>query len=600
MRLAAIYIPGGLLPHLFGKKHAEMTINLGGKNLYTVSGEQIITVKPNAYFLDDLFSQDISLLSAIVGSNGGGKTSLLRLLTSNYHCLYVLELEDESYKLSDSSRSFHRVYYTPYLNNFSFGAMEGNGKDLSKFSLLKSDNHGDSALLMDFLESHESENMKRWIKFNHFFRQLEFNKVILPTFSRLTMSFRHFDLTVHQPRQFHDTATQLQPVITLILRKIEEEKEQVEGAAVEGHDIHDNRINRIYFPIRFKYDLYELALAKLVSVFERRGNRYLQEGIIPDDFDEQLTNLDARNAIQWFLENGGVHAGATTYSFSRHLILLDLIDYVVSLIDVKRITTNWREIQISEAEALQIIELYDRFNESFINEWFEFDTKPMFAFRPQVTVSSGEQSYLDLFSTLYYHAGNIAAGIDIDEYNGDSLEDIEDDILLLLDEGDNAFHPQWKKEYVKYLREMLPLIFPDFKIQIILTSHDPLTLSDLPKNNVVYLEKADGVTRVSNAENKRTLGANISDLLKDSFFIQDGQIGGFIASVIDGVITDIRSRQIPAERKIAIERIIHAIDEPVLKFKMAEMLTEALGNREFELQLIDEEIRRLQQRRGAV
>jgi hypothetical protein len=117
----------------------------------------------------------------------------------------------------------------------------------------------------------------------------------------------------------------------------------------------------------------------------------------------------------------------------------------------------------------------------------------------------------------------------------------------------------------------------------------------LPKNNVVYLERTDGVTRLGKADNKRTLGANISDLLKDSFFIQDGQIGGFIAGVIDEMITDIRNRHISADRKTAIERIIHAIDEPVLKFKLAEMLTEALGSREFELQLIDEEIRRLQQ-----
>jgi hypothetical protein len=209
------------------------------------------------------------------------------------------------------------------------------------------------------------------------------------------------------------------------IRKDPTEKDQVEAAALEGHDVHNHRVNRIYYPIRFKYDLYELALAKLVSVFERRGNRYLQEGVIPEHYNEQLANLDVRSAIQWFLENGGVHAGQTNYSFSHHLMLLELIDYIVSLIESKRIKDNWREIQISEAEALRIIELYDRFNESFINEWFKFDTKPMFTFRPQVTVSSGEQSYLDLFSTLYYHAGNIEAGIDIDEYNGDSWKTLK-------------------------------------------------------------------------------------------------------------------------------------------------------------------------------
>ena len=144
----------------------------------------------------------------------------------------------------------------------------------------------------------------------------------------------------------------------------------------------------------------------------------------------------------------------------------------------------------------------------------------------------------------------------------------------------------------------MPIIFKGFKIQIIITSHDPLTLSDLAKNNVVYLERSGGVTRVSASANKKTYGANVADLLKDSFFIQDGQIGDFVGGQIDGMIHDINGRQISSDRKQDIERIIQAIDEPILKFKLAEMLSEALGDKQFELDLIDEEIRRLERRRG--
>ncbi len=48
------------------------------------------------------------------------------------------------------------------------------------------------------------------------------------------------------------------------------------------------------------------------------------------------------------------------------------------------------------------------------------------------------------------------------------------------------------------------------------------------------------------------------------------------------------------------KKIIHAIDDPVLKFKLAEMLTEVSEDREFKMQLIDEEIQRLQERRRAI
>jgi len=597
MRIVALYIPEGVLPYVFGDNHTEITLNFGGINLYAVTNGEIVDIKPNPYYLNDIFKDGISLFSCIVGSNGGGKTSLLKLITSSWHCMYVIENDNNEFYITENPEQFHRVYYTPYLNDVAFSSVRKNGKDLSKNSLIKNDNHGDRGLLNDFLEAHFSENTKRWIKFNHFYRKLENVRVVLPTFERLTLSLKHFDLSVHQPDQFHETPYQLRPAIKSILKTIENEAAEKEKMAIEGHDPHGADIEKMYFPVRFEYDLYEAALAKLVSIFERAGNKYLDEGIIPEDFEERLAELDVRGCIKWFLENTGVYSGKEKYEFNQHMVMLELIDYMVSLLGSERVTDNWRRIIIDESEALRIIELYDQFNKSFNNEWFDFDEKPMFGFLPDIAVSSGEQSFLNLFSTLYYHAENIKAGIEIDEYNFHSLNDIEEDILLLLDEGDNAFHPQWKKAYVRYLRELLPLIFKGFKVQVIITSHDPLTLSDLPKNNVAYLERIDGRTVLGNSNEKRTFGANIADLLKDSFFVKDGQIGDFVTHVIDDVIRDIRNRQISADRRIEIERTIMAIDEPVLKFKLAEMLAEALGSRQFELQLIDEEIRRLEKRK---
>jgi hypothetical protein len=600
MRIAALYVPEGYLPYVFGKGHQELTLNFGGKNLYSILDGAIAELKPNPLYLEDIFNDGISLFSCIVGNNGGGKTSILKLITSSWHCLYVIENEHDEYWLSDSPEDIHRIYYTPYLNDPAFRSVRENGKDLSKFSLLKNDNHGDSGLLDDFLEAHASENMKRWIKFNHFYKQLEGLNVTLPTFDILTFSLKHFDLTVHAPDRFHNTPYQLRSAIKLVLDKIKAESETEEIKALEGHDPRKGKVDHIYFPVRFKYDLYELALAKLVSIFERTGNRFLGEGIWPENLENELQGLDVRGSLQLFLENAGVHSSKVNYMLKEHMDLLKLIDYIISLLGAERVTDNWRRITINESEALNIIEMYDAFNESFNNDWFSFDEKPMFGFTPDIAVSSGEQSFLNLFSTLYFHASNIKEGIDIDQHSFHSLKGIKEDILLLLDEGDNAFHPQWKKAYIKYLREILPLIFKGFKLQVIITSHDPLTLSDLPKNNVVYLERVDGQTRIGKSESKRTFGANIADLLKDSFFIQDGQIGDFVAGQIDKVIRDIRSGQISPDKRIEIERVISAIDEPVLKYKLAEMLSEALGDRQFELQLIDEEIRRLESRRRKI
>jgi len=602
MKIAAIYIPKGNLPIIFGKGHEEVTINLGGRNLYQFKNKDLVSVKENRYYIDDLLSSEIPLFSCVVGNNGGGKTTLLQYIANAHYCTYVLEEQDGSFELTRNIEKIHRIYFTPYLNYGSVDSARNNYKDLTKLTLLKLDNHGDSALLDDFLAAHNSENTKRWIKFNHFYKNREFTKIKLPVFDEVILSLGYFDTSIHKPDKFHNTSYQLRPAITTIYEKIKQEASEREiqkGKEFKG-DIRSEEAKVLTWLIRFEYDLYETALGKFVSLLERAGNHYLDEGIIPDYFEEVMANLTVREAFQWLLENSGVFDGNDQYLFTPHLNLLELVDYVRSLVTPETVTDNWRSIMIDEGQALRLIQLYDAFNTSFIGEWFNFDTKPMFKFQPNINVSSGEQSFLNLFSTLYDHADNMRNGVDIDRYSSTSLEGIEKDILLLLDEGDNAFHPQWKKEYVKYLREIIPIIFEGYQIQIIITSHDPLTLSDLPKNNVVFLEKTDGVTKIGNSGFKRTLGANIADLLKDSFFMQDGQVGAYIAGVIDLIIADIAAGHLSEGRQIAIERIIYCIDEPILKYKLAEMLSEALGDQNFEARLLDDEIRRLQERRKQI
>lgn len=124
----------------------------------------------------------------------------------------------------------------------------------------------------------------------------------------------------------------------------------------------------------------------------------------------------------------------------------------------------------------------------------------------------------------------------------------KNDILIVLDEPDLTLHPNWQK---RYINEMVNLLsnFPEKKFHIIITSHSPFILSDIPEKNVIFLEKyikndekvrnenqkAGNCKNVSKDIELKTFGANIHTLLSDGFFMSDGLMGEFAKSKIEEI-----------------------------------------------------------------
>ncbi|MBY0541113.1 MAG: AAA family ATPase [Campylobacterales bacterium] len=105
--------------------------------------------------------------------------------------------------------------------------------------------------------------------------------------------------------------------------------------------------------------------------------------------------------------------------------------------------------------------------------------------------------------------------------------------LLLLDEPDLTLHPDWQKRYIS---EMIKLLsnFSEKKFHLIVTTHSPFILSDLPKENIIFLEKGKQVYPFD--DGKQTFGANIHTLLSHGFFMKDGLMGEFAKDKIKSII----------------------------------------------------------------
>lgn len=180
-------------------------------------------------------------------------------------------------------------------------------------------------------------------------------------------------------------------------------------------------------------------------------------------------------------------------------------------------------------------------------------------------LSSGESAFLSLLSRIYYGIQQFVS--EKIKINGD-LEFI----YLMIDEGEHSFHPEWQKKYIKVLIDFLKQ-FKKYKFQLFFASHSPILLSDVLKENVIFIKKEKpGISEISeNESHQETFASNIHSLFKDSFFISDGLIGDFSKETIQKIRKEL-NEDIDVEKYSEIEKKINLIGEPILKNKLKEIL----------------------------
>lgn len=603
MRLAAIYIPEGVLSHVFGEDHKGQTVNLGGKYIYEFEekDEKIILKQKNINleFIDSFWLNDISLISAIVGENGTGKTSILNVFReADSFCKFIYEqLDNDDYIFSHNSDPNDIIYYSAFLNTFQVNSENDNFRDLSKYQLMIDDTNHENADITTLLDLHDSENLKRWIKFIEA-KNVEnlLNEISLPVFDKINIKIHYF--TTDQ----HETSYKFRPFFDAIFKLIETEntvRQKAELDRLKLMDIGEIRQTRATNKIRLELEVLKRIISKIQNILESSGNKYLQEGFLNNDYTTQSVEFksqnNSKNAFYWFLENSYIQKSKKSkkIEFPKKEII-DLIETLHKYLPEAEEIDNWTELNIKSEYALEILNVYEKFLIAFKKD-FVYDKKILLKFKPFVNLSSGEKGMYDLFSVLNDLNTRINDDIHVEYGMFYKKQKTGKNLLILLDEGDLGFHPEWKKKYINSIQQVIPFIFKDKKIQIIITTHDPLTLSDFPNKNVTYLKKNNEKTILFDNTILKSFGSNISDLLAESFFVGDGLIGDFakgkIQEVIDyinDVITIEQTTWIKEPKDV--KKVIEFIGEPFLRDKLNEMFLEKF------VEYKEEEILKLEQK----
>jgi len=262
-----------------------------------------------------------------------------------------------------------------------------------------------------------------------------------------------------------------------------------------------------------------------------------------DDFQQFLIALCARNGIEKELEfYNDENKMIEKIDKTKEELNATFNDFINIRIE--------KEFPFSE-ENKQLIDKYIS-REYF--ELFEFDLIDEKDVHYN-NLSHGEQILFGLLLNIYFYSRNQSS-------------------IFLLDEPELSLHPQWQKQLLNEIINVFKK-FTNNEFQLLLTSHSPFIISDLPKQNVILLEKDEQTGNCINVTNNvdiNPFGANIHTLLSHGFFMKDGLMGEFAKDKIDTAIKYLNQKILTQDELDYSENIISIIGEPIIKRELQRKL----------------------------
>ncbi len=288
------------------------------------------------------------------------------------------------------------------------------------------------------------------------------------------------------------------------------------------------------------------TFGKRLLPFEISNNEKINISIIHNEytykiFDGKPTKRFFIDIIKEFIESENLEKdeeGYTSHGSNREELNIKrlkkyipakekFINFLSEIIGDEKPTYH-DTLELSIGNSLKLLELYLELydiNENFPTPFLEWNFKDF---------SSGEENFMLIFSLL-------TSAISTLTYNKTKNKSLN--FIIMLDEIENNLHPKWQKEIFTYMIKFFELIQEMYsreyncqiKLHILSASHSPFILSDIPKQNIIFLDKDEkGNCKVVDGLSQ-TFGANIHTLLSDSFFMEDGLMGEFAKGKINKI-----------------------------------------------------------------
>ncbi|SCY75018.1 hypothetical protein SAMN02927916_3177 [Flavobacterium anhuiense] len=595
----------------------EVGVNLSSKFLIHLdkNGEDyLLTIKDNPDYILDFFKEkNITNVSAIIGKNGVGKSSILKYIKNNlpkglnggvrddmfvysdfegtsteqYHIAYPesipLKIIYET-SVSFKEKKFDKLRFSSridYVDFIYYNYLLEFNEDYINFSGLQ--NISTSSLLLKERKRILEENQPLVIKKDLLTRtsDLDFLHMLEVSQAVVFITKMEVELPFKKPKSLRlNIDLKEDDYFVTNVEKDEDVKKLLEDLYPISLNLGDTGVKGAFVSNL----LYAVFINFLIT--ERKysvNNPYfhtidLKEEDTRDSYITRFfTSMKGANFLSK-VDDEELMVGIPKLD-NLSYIVPQFINLVTELIEKDIIMVK------SETEAFfNLGENADQYFKSFQYLYIEIKGITSFLQFRWHSLSAGEQSYLSFMSRFYslFHEESIR---------------LQNNLIILIDEGDVGYHPEWQRMFFKNTIQFLSALFHDKKIQLIITSNTPFLTSDLPKPNVLFVEKSeDGrpVFHDKQNHNANTFAANIHTLFSDSFYMNGMLIGEYAKDKINEIIKYINDESI-TEPNYNYKKIIDSIGEQILRKKLLDMWFEKFGLAE-KLEILKREVAEIEQK----
>lgn len=558
----------------------DVQFNFSPQYVFTYLKEKNeITCFENEYWDSSFWGDNTNIknISGVVGQNGTGKTSLMRLILSS--CIdegisedpeNVIIIFRDNYN-TKKLKCFHPA--SILIEKLPLFVAKSNSPRFNKNTFIFHSNHFDAFDYRLDISKNEFSGMQnlstayllqkdKETYLNRPLDSVKFNYSLTLTLHRAMEMRRYVDFI----RKYHKDESLMWLKIPIYLRILPNKEEEswvsqsneYHSISMEFIDTFFNLSKRIpsrnvlyftYFKASF-YNFLNHVLASYGSSPYRMGETAIN--IIIEKLNH-MKDVDELSITGFYQE------------LASKSIFSDLSNKTYS--DLIGLFHMFKEAHVSSSNDCYILDLSKRsissFN-SFFNNYFSEDRITSFVDFElshnkyiQTTPSSGELAMLNFFS----------------RFSSMRKSQLKNNLTVLLDEIELALHPNWQKKFLSSVISFFQKEFRNRNIQIIISSHSPFIVSDLPVECLNFLNG-----RINTV--KQTFCANIHTLFSDAFFLKDGLVGEFAQQKVKALTSYLKEEKEEVNSAFSKETsglLINIIGEPVLKTHLQNMWHKKFG-----------------------